>query len=232
MNNTLITICILFPLTGYLLGSIPFGMMIGQVHGIDVRLHGSGNIGATNVGRLLGRKWGYLCFILDVAKGLLPVLWAGYYLRAIFESAFNESFAQWIWLSVAAACILGHMFSIFLRFKGGKGVATSLGVVLGIWPYFTFVAPVALLIWIAVWGMSRYVSLASISAAIAFPVIFVLLTAQLEQWKFNELWPLFAFSCVLAALVIIRHSSNIKKLLTGTENRVGKNNHDTKTCNL
>ena len=222
MNHTFITAFLLLPLLGYLLGAIPFGLIIGSACGIDVRLKGSGNIGATNVGRVLGRKWGYLCFILDVAKGLLPVLFVGRYLKAIYTTAPGQPLpraAQWAWLIVAAMCIVGHMFSIYLHFHGGKGVATSLGVVLGVWPYFTLTASVALLIWIAIWGMWRYVSLASICAAVAFPIIFLLLMRQLQQWEFNTLWPLFAFSCLLGSLVIIRHRSNIARLLAGTENR-------------
>ena len=207
---------------GYLLGSIPFGLLIGKARGIDIRTAGSGNIGSTNVARLLGRKWGYLCFALDVAKGLAPVLYAALTLRRAFDvdpGATLPLSGQLIWLTVAAACILGHMFSLYLRFHGGKAVATSLGVLLGIWPYFTLTALVVLAVWVAVWGFFRYVSLASIIAALAFPAIFVILIARIDAWLFHQLWPLFTFSALMALLVILRHRTNIARLLQGTENR-------------
>lgn len=223
MNTYTALMCfVVLPALGYLLGAIPFGLLIGRARGVDVRRQGSGNIGSTNVGRLLGRKWGYICFLLDVAKGLLPVLYAGHYLRSIAQAPDSQSpaqLAQLAWLLVAAGCILGHMFSVYLKFTGGKGVATSLGVVLGIWPFFTLTAVVALAIWLAVWGACRYVSLASIAAAVAFPATFLILIGRLEPWRLDKLWPLFVFSCLMAALVIIRHRSNIARLLAGTENR-------------
>ena len=215
----------LLPGVGYLLGSIPFGLLIGRAQGVDVRTQGSGNIGSTNVSRLLGRKWGSVCFILDVAKGLAPTLGAGLYLRGdevAFQIGLLMPIGQWAVLMVGAGCILGHMFSVFLGFRGGKGVATSLGVVLGIWPYFTMTAVFVLAIWTAVWGAWRYVSLASITAAAAFPVGFVILIWWIESWELGSLGTLFGFSCVMAALVIFRHRSNISRLLAGTENRGGK----------
>jgi glycerol-3-phosphate acyltransferase PlsY len=211
------------PLLGYLLGAIPFGLLIGLAKGIDIRKQGSGNIGATNVGRILGRKWGYICFVLDVAKGLVPVLWAGAFLRRTAEMTTSDGtlsqLGQLAWLAMGAGCILGHIFSVYLRFRGGKGVATSLGVILGVWPYFTLTAVVVLAIWVGVWGMWRYVSLASITAAVAFPIAFVALILRLEQWAFADLIVLFVFSCLIAVLVVVRHRSNITRLLAGTENR-------------
>ncbi len=215
----------IFPLLGYVLGSVPFGLLIGWSRGVDIRRQGSGNIGATNVSRLLGRKWGQICFFLDISKGLIPVLLALFYLWAIgqVESGSMSLIAQGSLLVTGAACILGHIFSIFLRFRGGKGVSTWLGVLLGIWPYFTFTAVFVLLVWVAVWGMTRYVSLASINAAIAFPVGFFVLVYQIDSWELQQLWLLFAFSCLMAALIIFRHRSNIVRLLAGTENRGKKN---------
>jgi len=224
-TRIIITTFVILPLLGYLLGSIPFGLLIGLSRGIDIRQHGSGNIGATNLGRTLGRKWGYVCFVLDVAKGLLPTLFAGGYVKTVFEVNSSQSpgvSGQLAWLSVGAACILGHMFSVYLRFRGGKGVATSLGVVLGVWPYLTFTAVIAMLIWVGVWGMTRYVSLASICAAVAFPIGFVLLIRQLETWQFSILWPVFAFTVLMASLIIVRHRANITRLIAGTENRKDK----------
>lgn len=209
-------------LASYLLGSIPFGYLIGRAKGVDIRKQGSGNIGATNLGRVLGRKWGYLGFVFDFAKGLAPALYAGRMLRQMFansDGAVLPQQAQWAWLIIAAAAILGHMFPIYLRFKGGKGVATSLGVLIGIFPYLTITAVFAALVWFAVWGMTRYVSLASIITAIAFPAGFALIVSRVQAWTITDLWPLFAFTCAIAALVILRHRSNISRLIQGTENR-------------
>lgn len=226
--RTQIVLFLLFPVAGYLLGSVPFGVLIGLSRGVDIRKLGSGNIGATNVSRLLGRKWGKICFFLDISKGLIPVLLSLYYLRIIgqVESGTMSLIAQGAILITGAACILGHIFSIFLGFRGGKGVSTWLGVLLGIWPYFTFTAVFVFLVWVAVWGMTRYVSLASINAAIAFPVGFLVLVYQIESWELKQLWPLFTFSCLMAALIISRHRSNIIRLLAGTENRGKKNRPD------
>ena len=117
----------------YLLGSVPFGLIVGKSRGVDPRSSGSGNIGATNVGRLLGRKFFALVFTLDLLKGLLPMLAAAYVLREVEPD--RRTYV--LWLLVGVAAIAGHMFSVFLGFKGGKGVATSTGVLLGLWPYYT-----------------------------------------------------------------------------------------------
>lgn len=212
---------VIFPLLAYLLGAVPFGLLLGKSRGVDIRQAGSGNIGATNLGRVVGKKLGLFCFILDVLKGFVPVLLAGSYLYEHFSDS-SGSLTQWgqlAWLTTGAAAILGHMFPIYLRFQGGKGVATSLGVLLGIWPYFTLSAIVAFIIWLLFWGCWRYVSLASIAAAAGFPIGFLLLIGRLERWEFARLWPLFIFSCLMAALVILRHRSNIARLLAGKENR-------------
>ena len=212
---------VIFPMLAYLLGAIPFGLLLGKSKGVDIRQVGSGNIGATNLGRALGYNWGLLCFVLDVAKGFIPVLLAGSYLQDNFTES-NGTFTQmgqFAWLVTGTAAIAGHMFPIYLRSWGGKGVATSLGVLLGVWPYFTFSAVFALAIWLVVWGLWRYVSLASMAAAAGFPLGFLFLISRLEQWEFARLWPLFVFSCAMAMLVIVRHRSNIARLLAGTENR-------------
>jgi len=227
-TQTQIVLFVLFPVAGYVLGSVPFGLLIGLSRGVDIRKEGSGNIGATNVSRLLGRKWGIFCFFLDISKGLIPVLLALFYLRTIgqVESGKMNTVAQGALLLTGAACILGHIFSVFLRLRGGKGVSTWIGVLLGIWPYFTITAAFVLAVWVAVWGMTRYVSLASITAAIAFPLGFFVFVYRIESWEFRELWLLFAFSCLMAALIIFRHRSNIVRLLAGTENRGKKNENE------
>src|SRR6266542_4254071 len=135
----------LIPLA-YLIGSIPFGLVVGLAKGIDPRTAGSGNIGATNLGRLLGGRYFALVFTLDLLKGLLPTLTAG----ALIKFAPHTWHDYLLWLTVAAAAILGHMFSLFLSFKGGKGVATSAGVILGIFPYYTWAGLIAIAAWILI----------------------------------------------------------------------------------
>jgi len=208
------------PAAAYLIGSIPFGVLIARAHGVDLRARGSGNVGATNVGRVLGSRWGYLCFVLDVTKGLGPVLLVGLRLRDP-GAADLSAYRQAAWLAVAFGAIAGHVFSVFLRFRGGKGVATSLGVLLGFWPYFTFPALAALGLWVVVVLIWRYVSLASIVAAGAFPVLFAA-ACVLAGRPLASLWPLLAFAAAMAGLVIVRHRSNIRRLMNGTENRIGR----------
>ncbi len=129
----------------YLLGSIPFGLIIARAYGKDLREIGSGNIGATNLSRALGKKWGYFCFCLDMLKGLLPMI-----ATARLLSKTPGSLDLIFWLAVGIAAVSGHIFPIYLRFKGGKGVATSFGVALGLWPYYTVCALIAFAVWVAV----------------------------------------------------------------------------------
>lgn len=199
----------------YLLGSVPFAFLIAWAHGKDLRTIGSGNIGATNLARALGRKWGYLCFALDVLKGLAPMAIVGA-LTAGPGNPLSLSF----WLLVGIAAILGHVFPVYLRFKGGKGVATSFGVALGLWPYFTLSALIALAVWIAAVLIWHYVSLASICAAVAFPIALVLGVFTIPQWHSTNLWPLLIAAVVIPILVIVRHRDNIRRLVAGTENRI------------
>ncbi|MES2571712.1 MAG: glycerol-3-phosphate 1-O-acyltransferase PlsY [Verrucomicrobiota bacterium] len=203
---------ILIFLAAYLLGSIPFGLLVARSQGIDIREHGSRNIGATNVWRVLGKKWGLTTFILDVLKGVLAVLLAKWIATHFFPHTFRDlTFAGII---AALGCIIGHTFPLWLGFKGGKGVATSLGVILGMMPVASVIV---LAIWALVFKVSRYVSLASIVAAIALPVVVValLLVGNLHGWG-N-----FYFACAAAILVIRRHRDNINRLVQGTENRFG-----------
>jgi glycerol-3-phosphate acyltransferase PlsY len=206
----------------YLLGSIPFGLLIARAHDKDLRAIGSGNIGATNVARALGRKWGYLCFMLDMIKGLVPMLAAKSFFTTGISGHFGtESVIElWLWLGVGIAAILGHIFPIYLKFKGGKGVATSFGVALGLWPYYTICAIVAIAIWLLVVLLWRYVSLASITASIAFPLVLFLAIVLSPDWDIVDLWPLLIVAAAIPLMVIIRHKKNIKRLLTGTENKL------------
>jgi glycerol-3-phosphate acyltransferase PlsY len=210
------TILALAVIPAYLLGSIPFGVIIAKAKGRDLRSIGSGNIGATNVARALGRRWAYFCFVLDVLKGLIPML-----VVRIFIDAFEPAPGLLsLWLLVGCAAILGHIFPVYLKFKGGKGVATSLGVSLGLWPYYTICAFFAFLIWIVVTLIWRYVSLGSIVASIAFPLTLVLAIVLIPRWDFGNLWPLLIAATAIPLMVIARHRENIKRLIAGIENKV------------
>ena len=207
----------------YLLGSIPFGLIVGRAKGIDPRKSGSGNIGATNVGRLLGKRYFALVFVLDLLKGLLPMLAAAVVLRGMPEG--NRKYL--LWLAVGFAAILGHMFSVFLGFKGGKGVATSTGVLLGLWPYFTLPGLIGAAVWIVAFKVWRYVSLASIVGAVAFPVAYIALGLALRWDVFGAQLPLLTFGVVMAALIVFKHRSNIARLRAGTEYRGSRTAADT-----
>jgi glycerol-3-phosphate acyltransferase PlsY len=217
-------------LGGYLVGAIPFGLVVGLARGVDVRKSGSGNIGATNVGRVLGRPWGFLVFALDMLKGLVPTALAGAVIARYLWPGVrvsDEPAAAMLWIAVAAACIIGHMFPVYLRFRGGKGVATSLGVLLGIYPYFTLPVLVAFGLWIVLTLVTRYVSVGSVAAATAFPIIFALVAwYKRRDWgDVQSLWPMYLFGVVLAALVVYRHRGNLKRLTEGTEPRIGSVRH-------
>jgi len=206
---------IILIIAAYLLGSVPFGIILAAAHGKDLRKIGSGNIGATNLSRALGKQWGYFCFVLDVSKGLLPTFIAG---KIIATGPDAVQFL--LWLLVGIASILGHIFPVYLKFKGGKGVATSFGVALGLWPYFTISAAIALLSWIIVVLIWRYVSLASIIASVIFPITLVLLITFIDGWLFTDLWPLIIASVGIPIMVIVRHRQNITRIAAGTETKI------------
>jgi acyl phosphate:glycerol-3-phosphate acyltransferase len=187
---------ILLLVCAYFLGSIPTGLLLARAMGVDIRSSGSGNIGATNVYRTMGRKVGILTLVGDCLKGLLPVLaakWLG--LPEIWVAA------------IGLAAFLGHVYTVFLGFKGGKGVATALGVFIG-------AAPLALVGGIVVFAgvlyRWRYVSAASIAAAATVPLAVLLTTGRPE---------LIGMSCVIALIVIYRHRENISRLRAGTESK-------------
>ncbi|MCK4602861.1 MAG: glycerol-3-phosphate 1-O-acyltransferase PlsY, partial [Phycisphaerae bacterium] len=200
----------------YLIGSTPFGVIVARAKGVDLRKVGSGNVGATNVARAIGRRWGYLCFALDVIKGFIPVLVAGMLIGS--RQGVPTSLQQAGWLAAGFGAIMGHVLSFYLKFRGGKGVATALGVVLGVFPYFTYAGLIALGLWIAVTLISRYVSLGSVVAAAAFLPLFV----ALNYWRLAQLLPLGAFAAAMIVLIIFRHRGNIRRLLAGSENKIGK----------
>jgi len=204
----------------YLVGSIPFGLLIGLSRGVDLRAAGSGNIGATNCGRLLGRKFGVACFFLDAIKGLAPTLAAGWWF-GLLSGEVPTVGQSGAWLAVMAATVSGHIYCVWLGFKGGKGVATGFGAVLGIWPYLTLPAVAALCTWLCVLAVGRYVSLASVCAALAVPVSLGVMVATVDTWALDRLWPQLAVAAVLAALVVWRHRENLGRIAAGTEHRVG-----------
>lgn len=209
----------------FMVGSIPFGYLIGRARGIDIRAHGSGNIGATNVTRVLGRRLGRLCFTLDVLKGLLPSLGAGLFLGDLGSWA---PATPWLWIAAALAPIAGHVFCPWLGFKGGKGVATGLGALLGLFPVMAVAGAAALAVWVVAIKVWRYVSLASIVAGGGLPlwVGLALGLARLCGWiPAHELvrigTPFVGLSVLLAGFVVYTHRSNIRRLRSGTEPRVG-----------
>jgi glycerol-3-phosphate acyltransferase PlsY len=216
MTTRELVLIVLLPVAAYLVASTPVGVLIAAAKGVNLRQHGSGNVGATNVGRVVGRKWGYVCFLLDVAKGLLPVLAAGLYVRGDGVLTGAEQAA---WLLTALGAVLGHVLSFWLGFRGGKGVATSLGVVLGFWPYFTVPGLAAFAVWILVTLRWRYVSLGSVVAALAFPVFFAV-AVLVRGWPLMQMLPFAALALAVAALIVIRHRSNVRRLLAHTENKI------------
>jgi glycerol-3-phosphate acyltransferase PlsY len=201
----------------YFVGSVPFGLMVGLARGVDVRKGGSGNIGATNVGRLLGKRWFAVVFTLDFLKGMVPAMVA-----AIVVHRSGQVPNLWdylLWLLVAFATIVGHMFSLFLRFKGGKGVATSAGVLFGVFPYFTIPGVVAVLVWIIVFRATRYISIASIVGTVAFSITYFILGLWLHWPIFGTQLPLLVFAVFVPAMIVIKHRSNLARLRQGTEPR-------------
>ena len=186
----------------YLLGSIPTGYLWAKSRGIDIRTVGSGNIGATNVMRILGKGPGITVLIIDALKGFLPVFFA--------PRLFTEVDRNILQIVCCICVIAGHNWTCWLKFKGGKGVATSAGSLLAFLPLPMLCA---LGVWGIIFGLSRYVSLASIAAAIAVPVATWLIT-----WDRT----LTTFTGILSGLVVYKHKGNIQRLLAGTENRIGK----------
>ncbi|MBO5922912.1 MAG: glycerol-3-phosphate 1-O-acyltransferase PlsY [Lentisphaeria bacterium] len=200
--------------SGYVIGSVPFGFIIGKLKGIDIRTVGSGNIGATNVTRAVSPLAGKICFALDFCKGLLPVL----ALKLLVAKGIIAAPAWGLGeLAVIFAVVLGHMFTCFLGFKGGKGIATAVGGVAAIAP---LPALAAFLTWLVIFKVSGYVSLGSILGAISLPVWTVVLTL-LKVVAFPG-WAVVIFFALLAAVATWTHRSNIKRLLDGTENSFKK----------
>ncbi len=190
----------------YLLGSIPSGLVAGRIAGVDIRKCGSGNIGATNVTRTLGKKYGYPVFLADFSKGLLSVLLA----YAVGRRFLPQEPPEFLEITAAVLVVLGNAFPVWLRFRGGKGVAVSAGMLFGLVP---IAAVTVVVIWVVIFFTTRFVSLASIVAAACLPV---------AVWFTNHLlgvnrMPVLYMSIVLSALVLLRHRTNIVRLLQGKE---------------
>ena len=192
---------VFYVLTAFFLGSLPFGHWLALARGVDLREEGSGNTGATNVGRVLGKKWGIFVFVLDLGKGWIAVALA---------QLIGDLPGTWT-VAVGVFAVLGHVFSPWLGFRGGKGVATSAGILIGLAPW---VALGVALIWFLTFQMSRTVSVASLCAATAFPLfVFWLMPEQkVFQW----------ISIGMTVLVWFRHRDNLKRLFQGKENRFVK----------
>lgn len=190
----------------YLIGSIPVAYIAGRlVKGVDIREHGSGNMGATNAFRVLGRGPGLVVLVLDIIKGVIPV--------TFLANAFGLGDAMSLVL-IAVATVAGHNWTVFLGFKGGKGMATSLGVLIGLAIQFQVLRIILLLVtmtWLALFLLFGFVSLASLVAAVVFPILMV---------AFFEPFPLIIMSIILCVFIVFRHRSNIKRLAKGQENRV------------
>lgn len=196
----------------YLLGSIPWGYLAGRINGVDLRQKGSGNTGATNALRVLGKKWGYLVFTLDALKGVLAVKWSMD--LAVYLNATGQ---EKIYAGVLAAIfvMVGHSYPVWLKFQGGKGIATAAGVMLALFPLPVF--SFGLLVWGLLFYTTRYVSIASLGAAVSLP------TSAGILWWFGLCDPLLVvIAMAMCALAVWRHKSNIQRLLAGTEKRFEK----------
>ncbi len=200
---------ILTAVAAYLLGSIPTGFLVAKARHIDIRKVGSGNIGATNVFRALGTPAGIFVLLADAFKGWLAVAGVAALLGPWVQPAFGEDGREWLRITAAICAILGHNYTCWLGFKGGKGIATSAGVLLALIPWALLIG---LCVFTVVFAFTRYVSLGSICAALALP---------LAAWATGASSILVGVTCALAVLAIYKHRSNIRRLLNGTENKIG-----------
>ncbi len=227
---------VLLPLA-YLVGSIPVGLLVARARGIDIRVHGSGNIGATNVGRVLGHKLGLMVFAIDLLKGALPTLAFGVLAGVMHhDRPWDLHLAQ---LAVACAAVLGHVFPVWLRFKGGKGVATGLGALLGTFPVLTLVGVGALVLWVISLRLTRMVGISSVIAGVSMPLLVLAAAAVFQARAAGPeqpasygsigamLWPHLLVTGLLACLVVYTHRGNIARTFAGTEPRIGRPRPDT-----
>ena len=199
MENVVIWCCWL--VGAYLVGSIPFGYLIGKMRGVDVRTVGSKNIGATNVYRTVGHKWGFLAFFSDFLKGFLPTYLAWRYASA---ASFDQNLPVWTGL----ACVIGHTLTVFMKFKGGKGVATAFGMTVAL---ATYPALLAFAVFVVTVWLSHYISLGSMLGAVTLAVL---------VWFFPVLLAMRVIAALIALFVIYKHKSNIERLIHGCENKI------------
>ncbi len=221
----------------YLLGSIPFGVLIGRARGVNLLAEGSMNPGASNVTRLLGKRLGMLCFFLDMGKGMVPVLVAGVMFDLLGDRPVSSDPAvavltrteMWLWLSVACAAVLGHMRSPWLGFRGGKGVATGFGAMVAMWQVLTLPALAAIVVWYGLLRATRYVSVASVLAVMSLPVGYLLSVLPgdaLEQPLSTSIDRLMVASpplivtTVMALLIAYLHRGNLARIRRGEEPKV------------
>ena len=203
---------ILYIVAAYLIGSVPFGYIAGRLNGIDLREHGSRNIGATNAVRVLGKGWGIPVFVMDFLKGFAPLLYMKYHLGGDITE-FSPAAMGWF-LGVMFALILGHTFTCFLKFKGGKGVATTGGCLFALSPW---VGGAALLSWIVSMIFTRYVSFSSIMAGVG-----MIVAAGIELWGEEKAYSVADYMvlgllAIILVLVTVKHRANIGRILNGTE---------------
>lgn len=212
-------------IAGYFIGAIPFGCLVAKaVRGIDIRQHGSGNIGATNVGRVLGLKWFFVVFLLDFLKAAIPVFLVA---QCLIPRIIPEGWpATAVAAAIGLAILLGNMFPIYIGFKGGKGAATGAGVILPLTPLAT---AIALATFIICFLVTRYVSLSSIVAVISL-VAAQLLLPGIDAFSV-ETAPVTWLCIIGALLVIYRHRTNIVRLLRGTEQKIGKHSTSSPSAN-
>ena len=195
----------LFGLLAYLLGAVPNGFIVARARGVDIRKVGSGNIGATNVFRTVGKRWGILTFVADALKGFIPAWW----FPILAEKLFGFEAGKELAVFCAAMAIVGHNWPVYLKFKGGKGVATSAGALLGIAP---LAVGIGILVWAGVFLSTRYVSVASIVVSLMLPLIGWFVYAR-------DGLLIRVVLMILGVVIVLRHHSNIRRLIQGTEHR-------------
>lgn len=203
---------LLYIIAAYLIGSIPFGYLAGRLNGIDLREHGSRNIGATNAMRVLGKKWGIPVFIGDFLKGLLPLCWVRHQLGGD-PTAFTPEAMGWF-LAVLLALVLGHTFTCFLHFKGGKGVATTAGCLFALSP---IIGVSALVTWLVSMALTRYVSLSSMVAGLGMLIAAGIEFGHGDSSLTGADGMLLALLLLIFLLVVYKHRTNIVRLCKGTE---------------
>jgi glycerol-3-phosphate acyltransferase PlsY len=210
----------LFIPLAFLAGSIPTGLLIGRTKGIDIRQHGSKNIGATNVGRVLGRKYFFLCFAIDFSKGLIPPLLCGYVLGTLGTLEIPTQSAL-IWLGTMVATVLGNVFSPWLKFKGGKGVATSIGALVGVFPPLAVPGMLGFAGFYTALKLSGYISAGSLTSCVVVPLSTVIMFVLADVFGNVTSWtvglPFMVSATCMGALVIWTHRANIARLRNGTE---------------